>query len=436
MSGAATPPQDVWLTDAFDKRLEPASAAPIAVAFSGGGDSLAALLATKAWADRAGRRVIALTVDHGLQDLSRDWTRFARTVALRIGAGFEPLLWEGAKPVRGLSAAARDARHRLIAAAARRHGVRVVVFGHTADDLAEAALMRAEGSSVGDPRDWAPSPVWPEGRGVYLLRPLLGLGRAAIRHVLAEAGETWIEDPANANQVSLRARVRTKLGLLPLRGRERRSPLAIAEGAQSAPSLSTPQGEKATWYSDAAVLGFDRTVFRGVADDVSRHALGAALTCAGGGDRPPRGDRLAALAERLAGHGDVTATLAGAKLIADAGQILIVRNPGESARGGLAPLTLQPGQTAVWDGRFEVTAGPAPVTIEPLVGHARTLAAPARAALKTLPAAARGALPSYVDPIAGRVCPILAQGGDMQVRSLVAARFAAATGMISKEPAA
>ena len=34
-----------------------------------------------------------------------------------------------------------------------------------------------------------------------------------------------------------------------------------------------------------------------------------------------------------------------------------------------------------------------------------------------------------------RICPILAQGGSLRVRSLVAARFEAAVGMISKEPA-
>ena len=52
---------------AFARRLNPGSPAPIAVALSGGGDSLMALLAAKAWADANGRRLIVLNVDHGLQ---------------------------------------------------------------------------------------------------------------------------------------------------------------------------------------------------------------------------------------------------------------------------------------------------------------------------------------------------------------------------------
>ena len=186
---------------------------PIAVAVSGGGDSLAALLAAKAWADRHGRRVLALTVDHGLQPQSAAWTRFAAgETAARLGADFRALTWDGPKPCAGLPAAARRARHRLIAEAARRAGARVVVFGHTADDILEAELMKAEGARLGGLREWAPSPVWPQGRGVFLLRPLLELRRAAIRDVLLQAGETWIDDPANEDPRSTRARARLRLG--------------------------------------------------------------------------------------------------------------------------------------------------------------------------------------------------------------------------------
>jgi len=103
----------------------------------------------------------------------------------------------------------------------------------------------------------------------------------------------------------------------------------------------SPAREKASLVCTAGALIIDRLAFRDAADDVAASHLGAPRSpAAGGGDRPPRGDRLAALAERVAGHGDVTATLAGAKVIADASQVLIARNPGEAARGGLAPITL------------------------------------------------------------------------------------------------
>src|SRR5690349_2702698 len=122
---------------AFERRLRPDQSAPIAVAFSGGGDSLAALLATKAWADRHARRLLVLTVDHRLRPESADWTLFAGEIANRLGADFRPLSWDEAKPLTGIPAAARAARHRLLADAAREAGAQVVVLGHTADDILE-----------------------------------------------------------------------------------------------------------------------------------------------------------------------------------------------------------------------------------------------------------------------------------------------------------
>jgi tRNA(Ile)-lysidine synthase len=73
--------------------------------------------------------------------------------------------------------------------------------------------------------------------------------------------------------------------------------------------------------------------------------------------------------------------------------------------------------------------------IEALAGHDRGLDPHGRAALRTLPVAVRGGLPSYRTATGERICPILAQAGSLRVRSLVAARFDAATGVISKEPA-
>ena len=60
-------------------------------------------------------------------------------------------------------------------------GAKVILMGHTASDLAEAAAMRAEGSTTPSPREWAPSPAWPEGRGVFLLRPMLAVSRQQVR---------------------------------------------------------------------------------------------------------------------------------------------------------------------------------------------------------------------------------------------------------------
>ncbi|MCI3180153.1 tRNA lysidine(34) synthetase TilS, partial [Caulobacter sp. CCUG 60055] len=263
--------------EALDRRLDPHADRPVAVAFSGGGDSLAALLLTKAWADRAGRPVAAITVDHGLQAASAGWTETCADLAHALGVAFQPVVWTGEKPAGGLPAAARQARHDLLARTARAIGARVVVLGHTADDRLEAELMRADGSTLGELRAWSPSPVWPEGRGLFLLRPLLGLRRAALRDLLAGAGLAWIDDPANADPRFARSRARARLG----------------PAAPDPPPAPDPDPQAAALAARCRAgadggLSIDRSLLRRASLEAAVRFVAAAATCAAGRAGPPR----------------------------------------------------------------------------------------------------------------------------------------------------
>ena len=382
------------LDAALSRRLRTHIAAPLAVAVSGGGDSLALLLAAKAWADANGRRLLALTVDHGLTPASADWSARCAETAARLGVPHRTLLWRGDKPSTGLPAAARAARHALLADAAREAGASVILMGHTAGDLAEAAAMRAEGSSVPDPAEWAPSPAWPEGRGVFLLRPMLGLGRAEIRDWLRARGETWIDDPANEDASFARARARSVLSSPTGRGgpsegwwRGMQSGASEALGSALAPGLPSPCTEppppRSAWSPSPCGGGL------ALPATAPARLVAIACLCAAGTSRPPRGDRLERLATRLRSFDAFTATLAGARVQSDGGTVLFARDRG---RGGLPELRLNPGDTAVWDGRFEISTD-RDLTIVPLAGHAARLPKAEQAALRAIAAIARPSLP-------------------------------------------
>ena len=404
---------------AFDRRLDPAGKAPLAVGFSGGSDSLALLKFTLDWARGHGRPVVSLTVDHGLQAGSALWTREAVAKARALGADARALTWTGDKPLTGLPAAARRARHALLADAARQAGARVLLLGQTADDLHEASAMRAAGSTVPDPREWAPSPVWPEGRGVFLLRPLLEERRESLRAGLQAVGETWLDDPANEDLRYARARARKALA-----GGGERQPPAPADAIDPAP----------LWLEGSAtgVLTLPR--------ELSAAQLAMACLCMAGSERPPRGDRVQALVRRLRSDETFTATLAGARIEAgpSVGAISLYREAGEAARGGLAPLRLAPGQTGVWDGRYALTAGQTEIQVMALRGLAAGLSRVEREALKAVPAAARPALPVLVDAEGTVTCPILVGPGlaphqTVRIEALFLDRFRAATGLIDQE---
>ena len=435
----------------LDARLDPASPAPLALGLSGGGDSLALLTLVLAWAQPRGRRVLALTVDHGLQARSADWTAAAGAQARRLGADWRGLAWTGPKPTTGLAAAARRARHALLAEAARQAGASILLLGHTADDVLEGERMRAGGTPLGRLRDWAPSPVWPEGRDVFLLRPLLAVSRAELREHLSRLGLEWIEDPANADPRSARARARAELAhessISPLWGERPAEPAVggyTPDGSARAPlggrSLSSgrpmagPGGpplppEGGDLELGLGVLTLPRAAFRTASEPDARAALAVALVCAAGQERPPRGPALDRLLQRLRTGEAFTATLAGARLEAGGEIVHIFREAGEAARGGLAPLRLEAGQSAVWDGRFEITAAE-PGEVRAARGLAGRLDETDRLALKPLPAAARAAAPVLIRDADPR--PVLA-GRVAEVRSLVERRRTASCGLIAHE---
>lgn len=401
---------------AFVRRLDPAAPAPVAVALSGGGDSVALLKLAAAWARRSGRPVLAITVDHGLNADSKAWSVFAAEAARRAGAGWLGLEWRGAKPATGLPAAARAARHRLLAEGARAAGARVILTGHTLDDLAEGDWMRtAESPGLGRLREWAPSPAWPEGRGLFLLRPLLGVRREALRDWLRARGEAWIDDPANADPRFTRARARAALAAS--------TPLAAPEPSGWTAAAGPGAAFEAT--PDGRIVlsrkGLDGAL------------LSAALLCAAGTGRPPRGLRLAGLLNRLAGETPVDATLAGARLVADTRTIQIGRDAGERFRGGLAPLPLPEGAPIVWDGRFELVADGPGLQAAPLGGAIARLGRADRARLKALPAWARGAAPALIAVDGGVGLPRPLGEGRAHARALAGRRLAAACGLIARE---
>jgi tRNA(Ile)-lysidine synthase len=374
------PPPPVAL-EALERRLDGASRAPVAVAYSGGGDSLALLLAARAFAEKARRPLVALHVDHGLQTHSKAWADDAERTAGRLGAAFVRLAWTGAKPDAGLPAAARGARHRLIAEAARRMGAPVVLVGHTLDDQLENALMRGSGARVGVLREWSPSPVWPEGRGVFLCRPLLALRRADLRQWLAADGFDWLDDPANDDLRHPRVRAR----------------LALAEGLPPpAFDWAAPVDLAGLWSAEPwGGVVIDRQGLMRAKPARAIHLLQIAAACVSGVERLSRPARAEGLLARFRTGQAFVATFGGARIDAGENRVVVEREAGEAARGGLAPLALQAGTLMVWDGRFEIIADRPGLVVEALRGQASKLDVDDRAVLAGIPAAARPALPVW-----------------------------------------
>ncbi len=183
------------------------------VAVSGGSDSIALLMLASAWAQRADVDLQVVTVDHGLRPEAAAEAAFTASVSEGLELPHITLAWEGIKPSTGISSSARNARYRLMEQFASDIDVSVILTAHTADDQAETILMRnARSSNFSQGRGlsgMARTTQLPS--GTKLVRPLLGVTRAALRSYLKELNQSWIEDPSNHDETFERVRVRKSL---------------------------------------------------------------------------------------------------------------------------------------------------------------------------------------------------------------------------------
>lgn len=186
----------------------------MAVAVSGGADSVALLRAMAETAPEIGLVVSVAHVHHGLRGAEADAdAEFVRELAERWGCAFHLHRVDAAAAAnenrQTIEEAARALRYawfrELLAAGA----VDAVATAHTVDDQAETVLHRMLRGA------WTEGlggihPAVEAGRGV-ILRPFLGVRRAEIEAWLRALGQTWREDATNAETVFTRNRIRHEL---------------------------------------------------------------------------------------------------------------------------------------------------------------------------------------------------------------------------------
>jgi tRNA(Ile)-lysidine synthase len=372
--------------------LEPFERAPrLAVAVSGGPDSLALCLFADRWARPRGGEVLGLTVDHGLRPESAAEAGITGDWLSARGIAHEILPWQGSKPISGIQAAARRERYRLLTNRCRAGAILHLLVAHHRDDQIETVAFRARRGS--GPDGLAGMPAIREVPGLRLLRPLLAVPKARLLVTLERLGQPWLEDPSNRARRFARTRLREEA-----LDRDRLERLAVEYAARrTALDLET-----ARWLvrhariDPAGFVCLSRPAFRAAPPEVTRRALTQALATIGGAGYPPRGERLQRLVEELGACAPLPGrTLAGCRILGLGDRALICREAGAIRERAL----LRPGAAVLWDGRFlACLLGDAPgIELRALgraglrhlpstspTGPARRLPPPARASLPAL----------------------------------------------------
>ncbi|MSO89107.1 MAG: tRNA lysidine(34) synthetase TilS [Rhodospirillaceae bacterium] len=371
----------------------------LAVAVSGGADSLALCLLARDWARARGGDVTALTVDHGLRPAAAAEARQTGRWLKAAGIRHIVLVWHGAKPVANVQAQAREARYRLLTSWCRDAGVLHLLLGHHRGDQAETFLLRLDrGSGLDGLAGMARVAETPD---VRLLRPLLAIAPDRPRAMLRARRQQWIEDPSNRDRRFRRAGLRAGIAEVDAGGavdrmaatafRLGRARLAIEDQVNTLLAAAAQ-----IWPEGYAAIA--RAPLAAAPAEVGLRALSRCLVTIGGNAHSQRLDRLERLYAVAIGAAPMkTRTLAGCRVEANGAAITICRE----AEAAVETIDVGKRPMAVfWDGRFVLALRPGlKLRLRRLGPDGWAQIVKARPGLRDhpLPAAVRPSLPALWD---------------------------------------
>jgi tRNA(Ile)-lysidine synthase len=175
----------------------------VAVALSGGLDSMVLLHLAHEAAQAAGLPLFAFHVHHGLSPNADAWRAHCEAAAAGLGVVFDHRDVTVEKGKSGVEAAARKQRYAALGEMCRAHGAGLLLTAHHLDDQAETVLLQLlrgsgpAGLSGMDAANRAPSLLGDE--QLVMARPLLDVARAGLEAYAAQQQIAWVEDESNTD---------------------------------------------------------------------------------------------------------------------------------------------------------------------------------------------------------------------------------------------
>lgn len=373
----------------------------VALAVSGGPDSLALMHLAAAWSGTHDSPAFTvLTVDHGLREGSRAEAETVCRLAAEAGLDHALLAWAHGPVDARVQARARQARYDLMAAYCTAHEIHALVTAHHLDDQAETFLMRLKRGSGLDGLAAIPGEgAWV---GLTLLRPLLDVPKARLVATADAASLPFVSDPSNDDALFERARLRGAMESLAKLGLDAEAIALSARRLRRArEALETATGDFLEHHGETSAAGYAAIALPALLaapEEIALRALARLIGTVGGAVEPARLAKLETLLAALTADPDTAHTLGRCRIVPRKDRLLVFR---EMRKDGLPELELQPGERTLWDNRFRIALGPeepAPVTVRALGEEGLKLlkereslpASLPRLAARTLPACWRG----------------------------------------------
>ena len=190
----------------------------LAVAVSGGPDSLALAYLVKCYSIKNKIRVKYFIVDHMLRKESSIEAKTVKSILNKIDIKCKILNWNGKKPSKNIQAASRDKRYSLLANECKKNNIKYLLLGHHINDLFENFLIRiVRGSGLNGLISFGKNTKYRD-QNLNIIRPLLDLEKNDLIHISKEVFNFFVKDPSNINKDYKRTRIRNLLHTLEKEG--------------------------------------------------------------------------------------------------------------------------------------------------------------------------------------------------------------------------
>jgi len=194
----------------------------LAIAISGGPDSLALAFLAKCHSLKNQVKVKYFIVDHKLRKEASTEAKTVRNVLKSINIDCKILNWNGKKPLKNIQALARDKRYSLLINECKKNNIRNLLLGHHLDDLSENFLIRmVRGSGLNGLISFNKKAKYNDQK-IDILRPLLDIEKKDLIYIAKKVFNFFVEDPSNTNKEFKRSRIRNLLQSLEKEGLDKK----------------------------------------------------------------------------------------------------------------------------------------------------------------------------------------------------------------------
>jgi tRNA(Ile)-lysidine synthase len=183
----------------------------LAVAVSGGPDSLALAYLTKCYSLKNKIKVKYYLVNHMLRKEATLEAETVKKILKKIDIQCTILNWNGKKPSKNIQATARDKRYSLLANECKKNNIKYLLLGHHLNDLFENFLIRiVRGSGLNGLISFSKNTKYRD-QNLNIIRPLLNLEKKDLLYISNEVFSFFVKDPSNINEDYKRTRIRNLL---------------------------------------------------------------------------------------------------------------------------------------------------------------------------------------------------------------------------------